>query len=224
MRPQEGSDQEAGSASEGVPDESSSPAGEAPEGRVADAASDAAPDAAPGGEGAEGNGAEGVHEGVHSLEQLEERLSRAEAERDAFLDDLRRLKAEFENFRKRSQRELAEARDRARSSVILEFLPIMDNLERALAAATEHEEAKLIDGVRMTHKVFLDLLKREGVERVSPLGAPFDPELHEALMAQSSEEPEGIVIHVLEPGYVQGDRLLRAAKVVVSRGSEGEEG
>jgi molecular chaperone GrpE len=140
------------------------------------------------------------------------------AERDTYFDSLLRLQAEFDNYRKRTQRELREADARVRSSVLAEFLPVLDNLERALNAAEHHEEGKVLAGVRSTLNLFADLLRREGVGLVDPLDEPFDPLLHEAMLAQPSDKEEGIVISVLERGYVLGDRVLRPAKVAVSSG------
>jgi molecular chaperone GrpE len=140
------------------------------------------------------------------------------AERDSYLDSLLRLKAEFENYRKRSQRERDEAESRARGRLLVEFLPILDNLGRALNAAEHHEEGKVLDGVRMTHSQFLSLLEKEGVSEVCPLGEPFDPEVHEAMLTQPSELPEGTITAVLEPGYRTADRVLRPARVAVSTG------
>ena len=140
------------------------------------------------------------------------------AERDAHLDSLLRLKAEFDNYRKRTHRELLETDARVRTSVLAEFLPVLDNLERALNAAEHHEEGKVLAGVRSTLNLFADLLRREGVEQVDPLDGPFDPQLHEAMLAQPSDKEEGIVTSVFERGYVMGDRVLRPAKVAVSSG------
>ena len=140
------------------------------------------------------------------------------AERDAYLDGLQRLKAEFENFRKRAGREVLEARARARMGLLTEFLPVLDNLERALSAAEHHEEGQVLEGVRLTHSMFADLLRKEGVTEVDPLGAAFDPHVHEALMTQPSDSEEGTVTAVFERGYVFGDKVLRPAKVVVSAG------
>lgn len=152
---------------------------------------------------------------------VDEPLSDAEtlsAERDAYLDSLLRLRAEFDNFRKRSQREVSEVGRRARADVIAEFLPVIDNLDRALNAAEHHDESKVLEGVRLTHSLFAQLLRREGVSEVRPLGEVFDPSLHEAMMATPSEEPEGIVVAVMEPGYVLDGQVLRPAKVAVSSG------
>ncbi len=99
-----------------------------------------------------------------------------------------------------------------------DLLPVLDNLERALDAAEHHEEGKVLDGVRMTRDLFVDLLARAGVEEIECVGAPFDPEVHDAVVMQPSEHDEGAVCTVLERGYRQGDRVLRPARVVVSAG------
>jgi molecular chaperone GrpE len=139
-------------------------------------------------------------------------------ERDAYLDSLMRLQAEFDNYRRRSQRESTEARTQARSSVLAEFLPVFDNLARALDAAEHHDEGKVLDGVRLTHNQFAGLLGREGVSEICALGVHFDPHLHEAVITVPSEAEEGIVVEVIEKGYSQGERVLRPARVVVSSG------
>lgn len=149
-------------------------------------------------------------------------LADVKAERDAYLDGLQRLKAEFENFRRRADRDVREARARARVGLLTEFLPVLDNLERALNAAEHHEEGNVLEGVLLTHSMFADLLRKEGVTEVDPLGAAFDPHVHEALMTQPSDQEEGTVTAVFERGYVFGDTVLRPAKVVVSAGPAGE--
>jgi len=140
------------------------------------------------------------------------------AERDALLDSLLRLKAEFDNFRKRVRRDLAEAQERGRQELLSEFLPVLDNLERALEAAERHEEGRVLEGVELTRKMFVDLLSRCGIEEVEGLGARFNPQVHEAVAMQPSQQEEGTVIAVLQRGYKRGDKLLRPARVVVSSG------
>jgi len=141
------------------------------------------------------------------------------SERDALNEVLLRLRAEFENYRKRSARELSESRDRAQAELLNDLLPVLDNLERALDAAEHHEESKVLGGVRMTRDMFVDLLRRAGVEEVETEGAPFDPSVHEAVAMQPSEEhPEGSIAAILQRGYRHGDRILRPARVVVSSG------
>jgi molecular chaperone GrpE len=94
---------------------------------------------------------------------------------------------------------------------------VLDDLERALQAAEEHEEAKLEDGVRLVHRSLESLLEREGLEAI-PTDGQFDPHVHEALVSQPSEQEDGSVIEVLQKGYRLGDRVLRPARVVVSQG------
>lgn len=154
----------------------------------------------------------------------DERLAALAAERDEYLDGLQRLKADFENYRRRSRREMDEAEARARGRLLVVFLPVLDNLSRALDAAEHHEEGKVLEGVRLTHGQFLGLLASEGVTEVCPLGDAFDPQVHEAMMTQPSDQPEGTVVGVLERGYVMGDRVLRPARVAVSSGPPAEEG
>jgi molecular chaperone GrpE len=138
-------------------------------------------------------------------------------ERDEYLDALQRLKAEFDNFRRRAARDQSELVSRASERLVKELLPVVDDLERALEAAANHEEAKLEEGVRLVHRAFADVLAREGLVEVATNGA-FDPHTQEALLSQPSDEEEGTVIQVLQKGYRLGDRVLRPARVVVSAG------
>jgi molecular chaperone GrpE len=139
-------------------------------------------------------------------------------ERDQLADALLRLRAEFDNYRKRSARELTDARTCAQGDLLADLLPVLDNLERALDAAEHHEEGKVLQGVRMTRDLFVGLLTRAGVEEIPGEGAKFDPAVHDAIVHQPSEEEEGVVTAVLERGYMQGQQVLRPARVVVSAG------
>ncbi len=94
----------------------------------------------------------------------------------------------------------------------------MDNLERALDAAEHHDEGKVLGGVRMVRDMFVELLRRTGVEEIETVGAAFDPHVHDAVVMQPSDQEEGTVTAVLERGFMQGDRVLRHARVVVSSG------
>jgi molecular chaperone GrpE len=138
-------------------------------------------------------------------------------QRDEYLDALQRLRAEFDNYRKRVAREQLELTTRANERLIGELLSVLDDLERALEAATAHEEAKLEEGVALVHRSLADLLTRNGLTEIATEGA-FDPHTQEALLAQPSSEDEGTVIQVLQKGYTLGDRVLRPARVVVSAG------
>ena len=138
-------------------------------------------------------------------------------QRDEYLDALQRLKAEFDNYRKRVARDQQELAARAHERLVKELVPVLDDLERALEAASQHEEAKLEEGVALVHRSLADLLAREGLAEV-PTDGRFDPHLQEALLSQPSEADEGTVIQVLQKGYLLGDRVLRPARVVISSG------
>ena len=149
--------------------------------------------------------------------ELEERLAEVERERDEYLNDLKRVAADFENYRKRVARDQEGLVARAHERLVKELLPVLDDLERALEAAAQHEEAKLEEGVRLVHRELVEALSREGLVEVETDGQ-FDPHVHEALLSQPSEQEDGSVMGVLQKGYRLGDRVLRPARVVVSQG------
>ena len=146
---------------------------------------------------------------------VEERLAALEAERDEYLNDLKRVAAEFENYRKRVSRDQESLVARAHERLVKELLPVLDDLERALAAAEEHEEAKLEEGVRLVHRELRSALDREGLAEIETNGH-FDPHVHEALLTQPSEAEEGSVLEVIQKGYKLGNHVLRPARVVVA--------
>ena len=157
-----------------------------------------------------------MEEELHQEQQVEE-LADVTRQRDEYLDALQRLKAEFDNYRKRAAREQGDLVARASERLVKTLLPIVDDLERALGAAAAHEEAALEDGVRLVHRALADALAKEGLVEVETDGK-FDPHTQEALLAQPSEAPEGDVIQVLQKGYMLGTKVLRPARVVVSGG------
>jgi molecular chaperone GrpE len=131
-------------------------------------------------------------------------------------DSYLRLAADFDNYRKRVAREHSELTARANERLVNELLPVLDDLERALEAATEHEEAKLEEGVQLVHRSLAALLERHGLTEIDTEGA-FDPHVHEALLAQPAEgAEEGSVLQVLQKGYRLGDKVLRPARVIVA--------
>ena len=137
-------------------------------------------------------------------------------ERDKHLDDLRRVAADFDNYRKRVVREQAQLFARSGERVVAKLVPVLDDLERALDAAEHHEEAKVLEGVRMTKDALAGVLTSEGVEEITAEG-PFDPHVHEALMTQPAEGVEpGHVVQVVQRGYRIGDAVLRPARVIVA--------
>jgi len=154
---------------------------------------------------------------------LEERVAALEAERDEHLNDLKRVAAEFENYRKRVAREQESLVARAHERLVKELLPVLDDLERALAAAEEHEEATLEEGVRLVHRELAAALQREGLAEIETNGL-FDPHVHEALLSQPSEADEGSIIEVVQKGYTLGDRVVRPARVVVAAPKQEDDG
>ncbi|MBW2527239.1 MAG: nucleotide exchange factor GrpE [Deltaproteobacteria bacterium] len=150
----------------------------------------------------------------------EEQLAEARAATERVRQQMLRVAADFDNFRKRTVRDLDDARVRARQGVVRDFLPVFDNLERAVGHASEAPDpAAFAEGIRMVLKQLDDTLRRLGIERVEARGAPFDPSLHESIqMVESTEHEVGIVVSVIQPGYRHGDALLRPALVTVSKG------
>ena len=168
-------------------------------------------------------------------------LTAVTQERDDYLDRLQRLKAEFDNYRKRAARDQESFVERATERLVKELLPVVDDLERALEAAEERsarygvgkadasaddrlrqayaDEAKLEEGVRLVHRALRDTLAREGLVEIETDGK-FDPHVHEALLSQPSDADEGSVIEVVQKGYRLGDRVLRPARVVVAAAKE----
>jgi molecular chaperone GrpE len=149
--------------------------------------------------------------------ELAERLAEVERERDEHLDDLKRVAAEFENYRKRVARDQESLAARAHERLVKELLPVLDDLERALQAATEHQEAKLEEGVRLVHRELQEALAKEGLVEIETNGH-FDPHVHEALLSQPSDNDDGAILEVLQKGYRLGDRVLRPARVVIAQG------
>jgi len=148
-----------------------------------------------------------------------EKLQKLAAERDQYLDMAQRVRAEFENYQKRSQKDRELERRYAYTPLIFDLLPVFDNLERTLQAAQQAgEKGALVQGVAMVQTQFLEQLKRHGITRIDAQGKPFDPNLHQAVMQQPSAEVEpNTVLQVLEQGFMNHDRVLRPAKVIVSK-------
>jgi molecular chaperone GrpE len=161
----------------------------------------------PSGEEDPANEEQGLRDKEHAEEQPSEQP-------EDYLALAQRVQADFENYRKRVARETAAAGERARSGLVRELLPIVDNLERALASAEEGEQ-HLAEGVRLVHSELIAVLERNGVEQFDPAGDKFDPAEHEALSVRNDGEP-GLVLDVVEKGYRSNGAVLRPARVVVS--------
>jgi molecular chaperone GrpE len=173
-------------------------------------------------------------------------LAAVTAERDDYLDALQRLKAEFDNYRKRAARDQDALAARASERLVVALLPVLDDLGRALEAAESHEEAtkspardsgpvvgargnrevsprgdvegahEVFEGVRLVERALADALAREGLLEIETDGK-FDPNVHEALLAQPAEAESGTVLDVVQKGYRLGDRVLRPARVIVAQ-------
>ena len=155
------------------------------------------------------------NQGEATIEQWQAALETAVAQRDEYLDSLRRTQADFQNFKRRNQTARADGYEDGVREAIAAMLPSIDNLERALDAADKAGvNDGLTDGVRMTLGTLLDGLKRFGFEEVPSLGEQFDPELHNAVMREAGEEP-GKILEVFQKGYRVKDKIIRYAMVKV---------
>lgn len=186
-----------GMPQENVPEqEAAAAAQEAPDAQQAPEAQEAAPDAA----------------------EWQQKLDEAERKIEEYLNLAQRVQADFDNFRRRNSAVRAEAYEDGKRDTVKELLPVLDNIERALASAGE-EESALKTGVEMVHRGLMETLKRMGVEAIDRLGEPFDPELENAVLQGGEDEGEpGTVCAVLQKGYRLGNRVLRHAMVKVVAG------
>lgn len=158
-------------------------------------------------------------EALKKLVDAEEVASRAN-------DDLLRVQAEMQNLRRRSEQDIEKAHKYSQEKFSTELLSVMDNLERALAAAANHEDdtvKAIYEGVDLTLKSFTDCFNRFHIEAVDPMGEPFDPQLHQAMtIIENAEVEPNTVIEVMQKGYTLHGRVIRPAMVVVSKEPEHE--
>lgn len=169
-----------------------------------------------------GEGSEQAETGAGpDVEQLMEKIAEVELAAANAKDDLLRVKAEMQNLRRRTEQDIEKAHKYGQEKFSIELLSVMDNLERALDAASEHdnETVKAIyDGVELTRKSFIDCFNKFNIEAVDPLGEPFDPALHQAMSTQENDEVEpNTVIAVMQKGYTLHGRVIRPAMVMVSK-------
>src|SRR4051794_3458308 len=158
------------------------------------------------------------NEALADLAILQDRLTAAEQQRDEYLTLAKQARAEFENYQKRFQRDLAIERQYAQAPLAGDLLQALDSLDRALDAADKAgDKGPLSQGVAMVRSQLLDALRRHGVKPVDAKGKPFDPNQHQAVMQQpSADVPPQTVLNVLEQGYTIHERVLRPARVIVS--------
>ena len=158
---------------------------------------------------------------------LEQQVAALEAERDAHLNDLKRVAADFDNYRKRVARDQESLVARAHERLVKELLPVLDGLDRAVETSVRHsggDSQTLEEGVRLVHRELEAALRREGLAEIETNGR-FDPHVHEALLSQPSDKDEGSILEVVQKGYRLGDRVVRPARVVVAAArQQGDDG
>ena len=183
--------------------------------RFANLGDDAAPaDRAGAAAGPSSEGQPSDEEGADVADEL----AAAQAEARQYLDHLRRLQAEFDNYRKRVVKEQTELAELGAMPVARRLLEVLDDFELALMSAEDQPDfERFLKGIELVYAKLLDALKAEGLERIQAEGAPFDPELHEALMQTGEGDGDPVVADVLRPGYTLKGRVLRPAGVRVER-------
>ncbi|REK53329.1 MAG: nucleotide exchange factor GrpE [Thermobacillus sp.] len=171
-----------------------------------------AADASAGGEGVSGEGAE------PAADPKDARIAELESQLEEYRQRLLRAQADFDNYRRRTQREKEEMAKYASMELITRLLPVLDNFERAIGASKGSGDFEsLAKGVDMIHRQFLQLLEQEGLKPMETVGQPFNPEFHEAVMrVESDEHEEGTILEELQRGYILKDRVIRPAMVKVS--------
>lgn len=151
-------------------------------------------------------------------QELRQALAENEQKLKELVDRLKRLQADFENYKKRVAREREEDASRVEDRVLLDILPLYDNFERAFRSYSHNNDVdSFIEGMERIFSQFNDLLRGQDVRPIEALGKPFDPSLHEALLSVESEEKPNTVVEEFERGYLRGDRVLRPSRVKVSR-------
>ncbi|HHU81864.1 MAG TPA: nucleotide exchange factor GrpE [Firmicutes bacterium] len=149
-------------------------------------------------------------------------LEELKREKEELSQRLLRLRADFENYRRRSREELQRARGQALEEFILKILPVVDNLERAVATSANGsgDKANLHTGVEMVFRQFMEVLEREGVTPIAAVGEMFDPGRHEAFCREESEEPENTILEEMQRGYLFGEKTIRPSLVKVAVAKE----
>lgn len=149
-------------------------------------------------------------------------LADLEAKVESLREQALRAQAEAENVRRRAARDVENAHKYALEKFAAELLPVIDSLDKAVEVAAGSDASAIAEGVELSLKLFLSVLEKHGIERIDPLGEPFDPQVHEAMtMVPSPSAEPNSVLEVMQPGYLLNGRLVRAAKVVVAKAPDG---
>lgn len=166
-----------------------------------------------------------VQDSESQVKKLEEKVKQLEAEIADYVDTLKRVQAQFENYKKRIKKEFDTFTEISTHKLVKELLPVLDNLERAISSAeSTDDKGKIIEGVRLIYHQFREVLEKEGLKTIDPAGDRFDPYFHEAIMqVESDEHEDNTVVEVFQKGYLINDHLLRPAIVKVSKGIESKE-
>jgi len=158
-------------------------------------------------------------EALDLVSELQNELTATQAKANEYLDGWQRARADFTNYKKRVEREQAQTYQNAAGNILKRYLGILDDLERALKSRPQDGEgAAWAEGIELIYRKLQSILESEGIQLMEAEGKPFDPNLHEAIMSEDSDQHEsGQIIEVLQRGYYLGDRVLRPAMVRVAR-------
>lgn len=149
-----------------------------------------------------------------SIETLQNKVAALEGEKKEQLESYLRLRADFDNYKRRTRQEMLQAADQGKEDLLVKLLPVLDNFELALGTTGEPEKWR--SGVEMIFRQFLEILRQVGLKPIPSVGAAFDPTIHEALMREPSAEPENTVLEELKKGYLFGEKTLRPSMVKVA--------
>lgn len=159
-----------------------------------------------------------VSDEENEVASLQKEIESLQQEKDEMYQKTLRLQAEFDNFKKRSQKEKEAERKYKAQDIATELLPAMDNFERALQVEVTDATSSLIEGITMVHRQLVDALKSQGVEAIESVGKAFDPNIHHAVMQIEDDEMESnIVVEEMQKGYMLKDRVIRPAMVKVNK-------
>lgn len=170
-------------------------------------------------EATEGEGSAEANAAADAKEAVVDPAAESRAQALHFKDQAMRALADLDNFRKRARKEVDDAKKAGREELLKEFLPVFDNVERAILSAERATDVKgVVDGLAMVLRQFTDTLARQNIQRAPGVGSMFDPQMHEAIQQlETDEHAPGTIVAEVQPGYLNGERLVRAAMVVVAK-------
>lgn len=162
--------------------------------------------------------AESLEQEQHSIDELESKTKELQEEKDELYNKLVRLQAEYDNYKKRTQKEKQSDRKYKSQELVTELLPAIDNFDRALQIEVTEENSSFIDGMSMVYRQIQEALEKQGVEEIQSVGEEFDPTIHHAVMQVEDEEKESnVILEEMQKGYMLKDRVIRPAMVKVNK-------